>query len=164
MHRLNLFNKNHKIIVKVSNEFMVDEVMKFIDLIDNVNIDPLFQDNVSFFERNVFVEENDLLETNQKIENLVRNATLNYNDFGRLLIDISGNYTTNQYCNAMGVMNTDNFIEVMWNCINSKNSTWFLTRDKVTPCKECHYCDLCPPISGLEYLIDQFNLCHINDE
>ncbi len=70
---------------------------------------------------------------------------------------------TNFYGSPIANYNKQNLTKNLLEYYN-ENSSWFLTRDKVSPCNECNYCNVCPPISGLEYLINQFNLCHINHE
>lgn len=38
---------------------------------------------------------------------------------------------------------------------------WFLTRDKVSPCKDCLFRYLCPSPSNYELVIGKPNLCHV---
>lgn len=38
---------------------------------------------------------------------------------------------------------------------------WFLTRDEVSPCKDCLFRYLCPSPSNYELVIGKPNLCHV---
>lgn len=94
---------------------------------------------------------------------ILRNGIINTFDFGKIFVDSNGDMGTNFYGKPIANLGKQDLVESLLECYN-ENSTWFLTREKLTPCNTCNYCDICPSISGLEYIIDQFNLCHINYE
>ena len=167
MDKLFLFDwesNKHSSVVYISNaESFVDRDFGKI-LESRILFKPIYDDNSQFFEDNVFVHEQDLLSSDFKLEEIVRNRIINYNDFGRLFIDMNGQYSTNTFINPLGEVSLDNFKEVLLNCHCSEASTWFKTRETVSPCSSCIYCELCPPITDYEHLFNKFNLCMIKDD
>jgi hypothetical protein len=56
----------------------------------------------------------------------------------------------------MGEMIVKEFTEVR---------SWLKTRMEVSPCKDCYYRLLCPPITNYENYLNKFNFCKIiNDK
>lgn len=167
MDKLFLFDwgsNNHKAIVYISNaeSFVHRDFGKIME--SQIAFKPIYDDNYQFFEDNVFVHEKDLLDSDFKIEEIIRNRIINYSDFGRLFIDIHGQYSTNTFINPLGKISLGNLKEVLLNCHSSETSTWFKTRETVSPCSSCFYCELCPPITNYEHLFNKFNLCKIKSD
>lgn len=129
----------------------------------NIRILPYFNGhNISFFEKNVFVNKRDILFSNYNFENLIANRYINSNFFGRLIIDAKGNIFPNINKKKIGNIVTDSLHEIVYSEINQR-SIWFLTRHNVSPCKACVLNELCPPVSNYELSFQMFNLCHIID-
>jgi len=45
----------------------------------------------------------------------------------------------------------------------SQTNSWKLTRDKIDPCKNCLFQQLCPPISNYELFFEKYNLSLSSD-
>ncbi|PKQ62135.1 hypothetical protein BZG01_18075 [Labilibaculum manganireducens] len=144
---------NHRYVICIED---VNSIVPYNSLI---TYKPRFKDNLVFFQDNIFLSEYDIVNQKHKVHEIIKNGVINSYDFGKIFIDIKGNYGTNMFSESIGNFFEndikDNFLE----CYKSNESTWFLTRSKVEPCSNCNYCDLCPPISGLEFILDKFNLC-----
>ena len=119
--------------------------------------------NHHFFEEFVFTEKQDILRQNRDIKEIISNRIINRHDFGKLFIDMSCNYSTNLYANIIGNTKNKSIQEILISCYGSDNSTWFLTRNKLKVCNICKYNELCPPLTGYEFLFDRNDLCNIND-
>jgi len=132
------------------------------DLDDNEHCQyiPIFNgNNIDFFEKNVFIDEDDLYDQSLSMQDIFRRKTMNEFYFGNTTIMFDGNVYNNIFLKSIGNINSCyNLIQLLSN--NDKNNSWFLTRDKITPCNKCIYRYLCPPISNYEFAINRFNLCN----
>lgn len=123
---------------------------------------PFFNgNNLDFFEDNVFLDEESIFSEKINKNQILRNREINAIDFGKIIIFNDGKYCTNNLLPILGNIKNDDIRQMLINCISSKNSTWFLTRNDLPKCKNCIYNQLCPPVSDYEHVIGKFNLCNI---
>lgn len=120
---------------------------------------PIFDGtNKHFFEQNVFLEESDIKETFISMQDIFRRQLLNEHYFGNVIIMNEGDVYLNLFEEKIGNIYEDNDIISLLSNTKSMNS-WYLTRDKVQPCKHCVYKYLCPSISNYEFILKKMNLC-----
>lgn len=123
---------------------------------------PFFNgNNLDFFEDNVFLDEESIFSEKINKNQILQNREINAIDFGKIIIFNDGKYCTNNLLPILGNIKNDDIRQMLINCISSKNSTWFLTRNDLPKCKNCIYNQLCPPVSDYEHVIGKFNLCNI---
>lgn len=127
----------------------------------NYVMTPYVCSNERSFQQHVFVDKEDIVTAGRELKDILSNGVINKNDFGKIFIDSDLNYGTNFYSKPIGKIDQFNVNEFLLNCFESEYSTWFLTRNKVDVCCNCKYNEMCPPISGYEYLLDRYNLCNI---
>ncbi len=118
---------------------------------------PLFNNNYDFFIDNVCLSETDILTQKLTQENILTNMTVNSNFFGELILMPDNQIYTNYNSEPIGKPGND------WRIIldNLSNSSWFLTREKLEPCKQCAFHYICPPPSDYELAIKKPNLCTV---
>lgn len=144
----------------VENENDCVEIESQINL-DNVFLFPFYNNELSFFEKNVMLEKDDIL--NNKIYSrleIVRNLIVNTNFFGKMIVDANANIYLSFLDKPIANVYSDNLIDIL-NILISENSLWRYTRDKVEPCNNCVFNCFCPPISNYELRLKKNNLCFI---
>ncbi|NVO11648.1 MAG: hypothetical protein HXX16_16925 [Bacteroidales bacterium] len=150
-------------IVESEKHFSIVEKIASKNSLDNYSVYPHFNGkNNTFFQSNVYMRHADLLEDKPSMIDLFRNSELNSNDFGRIVIDSFGNYQTNVLGEPLGNLKNENLQKIVFNCLSSTNSTWFQTRNRIIPCSECIYNQICPPISSYERSMNKMDLCWKN--
>lgn len=145
--------ENHKYVL------FINDIDSLVPYNNSIAYKPIVNNNIEFLNNNVFLNENEITDRELSVHDIVQNSIINYHDFGKIFIDINGQFGTNLFSKKLGSFFENNMKDNFMKCYNSNNSTWFLTRSQVEPCLNCNYCDLCPPISGLEFLIDQYDVC-----
>jgi len=160
------FNKqncNLSFNILIDNESQIDVLNKFEHLLShlNYNVIPIYSgNNKLFFEKNVYLTEDDILELKPELKTIHTNQILNSNFFGKLFITPNGNVYENLNGNCIGQINSSNLAEIVYyNILNGKY--WFKKRSSSHDCKNCNYSDICPPISNYEEFFEKNNLCHI---
>lgn len=145
--------------------FSEEEFMEISDLFEscnndcNVNFIPIYNNkNLSFFESNVFLTDEDISQMRLSKEEIFIRQSININDFGRLTILNNGKVYANVNSSPLGTIDDIPYSIVYKECTEGKS--WFKLRDKM-PCKNCIYQWLCPPPSNYEIVLNRFNLCHI---
>jgi len=115
--------------------------------------------NISFFQKNVFVDQDDIKSTKPTYKDILINTKINKNFFGQLVITTSGKVYSNLNAPKLGDIK-QNIKELVLKEMLSSNS-WRKLRQNCVPCKNCNFNLLCPPISNLELSIKRNNLCHM---
>ncbi len=85
---------------------------------------------------------------------------INHLCFGKLFILPNGDVHANLNMPHIGNIKSNKLIEILRNAHTAEDSSWYLTRAKVEPCKNCIYRYLCQPISGYELYFGIMNLCN----
>ena len=117
--------------------------------------------NISFFQENVFTSPDEIDNASITKQNIFCNQILNSNYWGNLFILPNGNVYGNLNNKILGTMK-DDAMDLIKLELNSPESSWKCTREKVFPCKDCIYRNICPPPSNYEFYLNKFNLCVIN--
>jgi pseudo-rSAM protein len=147
----------------LENESQFDTLDKVLQLLAgiNYNVIPIYSgSNKLFFENNVYLTEEDILELKPELKTIHTNQILNSNFFGKLFITPDGKIYENINGNCIGQINNSNLAEIVYN--NILNGVYrFKTRSSCNDCKDCYYTDICPLISNYEKLFGKNNLCHI---
>jgi pseudo-rSAM protein len=145
------------------NETELSQVNNFIEKekIESYKLLPIFTGkNLSFLKKNVFTTLSDLNELNPSQLDLYRNHKINSLIFGKLYISSSGEISSNIASPIIGKLGKTSINQiVLEEILNSRN--WLSLRSNVEPCKNCIYCDFCPPLSNYEKAIGKNNLCNI---
>lgn len=85
---------------------------------------------------------------------------INHLSFGKLFILPNGDVHANLNMPHIGNIKSNKLIEILRNAHTIEHSSWYLTRAKVEPCKNCVYRYLCQPISSYELYFGIMNLCN----
>lgn len=123
----------------------------------NINIIPLFDDNYSFFKEYVFTNRNELCQTALSKGRLFANKNINSNYYGELFINPQNEIFTN--FNFTDIGKTCDDLSLLLTRASQANQAWYLTRE-VTPCNNCVFQFLCPPISDYEIVLNKYDLCY----
>lgn len=127
--------------------------------LDNASIKPVYTgENIQFFKDNVFLDEDDILNTHISREGLYRKQVLNTYDFGKLILMPDGKVYANANHQSIGTLN-DSVVKMVLNEI-CNNVSWRRIREQ-EPCTQCEYQWLCPSPSNYELAIDKANLCSV---
>ena len=120
--------------------------------------------NTGFFKKYVYVKKKNLLNSKPSIKDILARKVVNHNYFGHLIIQNNGNvYASINDKKPLGNISGDSIGQLVCREMQRKNR-WLKTRDKVKPCRDCHYRLLCPSISNYEYAIGKNNLCTLFKE
>lgn len=141
-------------------EFNEISVITKSNRLKNVQIMPIFNlHNFNFFKKNIFLSKVDIFNSKLKKNDIFMNQVLNKINFGRLFFFPNKEVYSNLNIQPIGSIN-EPIIDLVMKELLSENS-WRKTRSSVTPCNNCIYKYLCPPISNYEYAIGKFNLCNV---
>ena len=152
-------DSNYQLIVTSEEEYE-----KAMDIIDNhpdipCRIIPIYNGkNNQFFEENIFLTEEDVLDTHLTKREIFAHQSINTNHFGTLTITTDGNVYGNLNEKPLGTIK-DSLYSVTFRELTEGNS-WLRIRDQ-KPCRDCIYQWLCPSPSHYEDVIGKPNLCHI---
>lgn len=128
---------------------------------NNLNLVPIYNGiNLDFFEDNVYTDKDDIDALTPNQNEVFRNVKLNSHNFGKLIILPNGNIYANINHEKLGNICSNSATEIVSKEFYN-GASWFLTRDKVKPCKDCVYKNLCPSISNYELILNRYNLCYI---
>lgn len=141
-----------------------EEYEKAMDIIDNhpnipCRIIPIYNGkNNQFFEENIYLTEEDVLDTHLTKREIFAHQSINTNHFGTLTITTDGNVYGNLNEKPLSTIK-DSLYSVTFRELTEGNS-WLRIRDQ-KPCCNCIYQWLCPSPSHYEDVIGKPNLCHI---
>jgi len=124
----------------------------------NIDLIPYLELNTDFFEKYVYLTQEDINDISINEKDYHINKFINSNFFGILSIIPNGEIYSNFNEKCLGNIFKDSLLDVVHSEIINGES-WRLTRDKVSVCKDCEYRYLCPPISNYELVQDKYNLC-----
>jgi pseudo-rSAM protein len=157
-----LFWTNHNLNCIVSNEKDID-FWNNVDFLKELNykLIPFFnKNNFDFFKQFVFLDNEIIMGSTASKYEILGNTCLNYNNFGKILINNNGEVYTNFHFKSLGNIKINTIQEIVKNAFN-ENEFWFMSRKNVEPCKNCIFNILCPSISNYELVLNCYNLCNI---
>ncbi len=128
--------------------------------IEEFDVHPYYnEENLSFFEQNVYLAEEDITANTISMREIYRNQKLNANSFGSLYFMPNGDVKANMNEEVLGNVGKDRIIDIIRDEM-MQNTAWRKVRS-LEPCTNCHYQYLCPPLSNYERAINKPNLCHV---
>ena len=131
--------------------------------LDNYSFHPFFNgNNLDFFERNIFVDKEDLQEAKPTDKDIHARQLVNPFHFGRLTVLSNGDIHANVNASRLGTLEKNSMHEAVYKEM-FRGKSWRRIRKRVEPCKRCTFSALCPPLSNYEYVIGRNNLFHIWD-
>lgn len=130
--------------------------------IKEYRLKPIYtEDNIRFFEENIFLNKEDILSASITIKDLFSRQSMNIYDFGKINILSNGDVYANINHSVLGNIYTDSIYEIIHKEVDNGKS-WFRIRNEM-PCNKCIYQWLCPSPSDYEIAIGRPNLCHITN-
>jgi pseudo-rSAM protein len=152
---------NWVFLIKNEADFHLCERLISEHSLEQSDILPLLtNNNFDFFKDNIFISMDNIKNVSLTKQNIFCNQAINSNYWGHLFILPDGNVYGNLNKKPLGTVRED-AMELIKREIYDLNSSWKCTREKVMPCKECIYRNLCPPPSNYEFYLNRFNLCTI---
>ena len=150
-------------IIQNEREYLeAEEVVKLLQ-IQSYSYQPFFSgENLEFFKENVFVGKEEILNAKPSMRDIYINTAVNRLDFGRLTVFNNGDIYANTNEAKLGVLGEVSIHEVMYREI-LQGKSWRRVRGKVTPCNDCNFQSLCPPLSNYNHAIGKNDLCHISE-
>lgn len=160
-------NLNYRVgfVVQTENELIEAQEIAENFSIKQFSFSPFYNGrNITFFKKYVYVKKKAILEAKPSIKEIFSRMVINRNYFGKLAILSSGDIHANVNEKSLGsIKKRDSLRSVIYRELQ-KGKSWLQTRDKVKPCRECHYRFLCPSISNYDYAVGKHNLCTIRKE
>ena len=149
-------------LYKLYQEFeKMDKLSEELGTMDiSLEIKPAYTGcNLSFFEENVFTDEETLRSIHRSRQDIFMLQSMNPNDFGKIILSADGEVYAN--INQKPIGNMQESLSEMLCRELEYNNAWRRTRYHVEPCKNCRFKLICPPLTELEDTIGKNNLCHI---
>ena len=157
---INDYNK-YEIYIVLTDELQLEKIVQLTTSSISYKLIPFFNGkNLSFFKNNVFLSEEDILETKFTIKKIHKNQFINSLFYGNLIVLPDGNVCIDINGPILGNLYNETIFDIISKALLNGDSLWFKTRN-TTSCSSCLFVDLCPPISNYELVIGQSNLCHI---
>lgn len=128
--------------------------------LENYRMIPIYTgDNLAFFENNIYLSEEELLNINLSKREIFAHQVINTNYFGVLTIGPDGKvYSGDMNEPAIGTID-ESLYTIVYREMTEGHS-WLRIRDQKTCC-DCIYQWLCPSPSNYELAIGKPNLCHV---
>ena len=157
---INDYNR-FEIQIIATDECQLEKMMPLINSSVSYKLTPFYNGhNLSFFEDNVFLNEEDLFETKYTIKKIHKNQLMNSGFFGNLTVLPDGNVCVDVNGPVLGNLHGETMLDIISKALKNEDSLWFKTRNTTT-CADCLYVDLCPPVSSYELAVGKYNLCHV---
>ncbi len=116
--------------------------------------------NFDFFRDHIFITGEDIRSSRPDQHQIFSRMTINEKDFGKLTVVPNGKVYANLNDPALGNI-ADNQANTIILKELMEGRSWKRSRSRVTPCRNCLYHFLCPPVSGYELLMKRFNFCEV---
>lgn len=146
-------------VVQSEAEFEQAEALISVLGIENYDFMPYFNgENLDFFKAGVFPEKEEILAPKPQLKEIYTNSAVNSLDFGRLTVLSNGYIHANVNAPGLGSLGKHSLYDVLYKELNQGGS-WNRTRKKVSPCRDCTFDDLCPPLSNYNHAIGRNDLC-----
>jgi len=162
--RLGLSQDAHYLFV-IQKEEEIDEVEAVASRLKlaQFTFKPFYNgNNLAFFKDNIFVNKAELLLLKPSLKQIFSRMKLNPLSFGKITVLSNRGIYANVNAKKIGVLGRDSLYDVVLREMFTGGS-WRRSRERVSPCKSCVYCYLCPPLTGYEYSLKRNNLCNLVD-
>ena len=154
--KISIFNIDYVYHIVVEDECNIPS-----DLYSKVKLLPFYNGiNDSFFRKNVFTDQDDMIQMKLSMRELYNKYYMNTYFFGRLIVDSDNSIYMTFNQNRVG--NIDDFnIDILDKLFIENSNVWHLHRRVKPVCCSCIFQNICPPISDYELFMNRFNLCTI---
>lgn len=127
--------------------------------LEKVVILPVYTgNNLSFFEQNLYMDEDELQDIRLTKKDIFIRQTLNIHDFGKLIVMPDGKIYANPNQASIGKIDESPYTVVYREL--TEGHSWLRTRN-TEPCCDCVYQWLCPSPSNYEVVVERPNFCRI---
>ncbi|MCM1312421.1 MAG: hypothetical protein NC252_05930 [Roseburia sp.] len=159
---------NYRWLFLIKDKIALDNALQIVQTyrIRNYRLLPIIikeRSNIKFLKDYVYTSYEELSHIKLDKRGVFCNQTINSNYWGRLFIMPDGNIFTNINGCCQGDV-TEDVMLIIQKEIENKESYWKYTRRNVTPCKDCIFSSLCPPLSNYEFYLKKFDLCTIKEQ
>ncbi|MEG1899087.1 MAG: TIGR04150 pseudo-rSAM protein [Bacteroidales bacterium] len=149
-------NVNFNLIVR-----SIEEYERWINLMEKLNIEnhsvtPVYDDNIEFFNENIFLTRKDILESQLSKREIFAHQSLNTISFGQLTVMPDGLVYSNVNHQHIGKI-CDEIIDIIVTELK-QNYSWRRIRDSGR-CSKCLYQWLCPSPSNYEIVMQKDCIC-----
>lgn len=146
----------------IQNDFDLEAFSLVVNEVKRYSVRPYFNaKNRTFFRNNVYFNKTQILDQELSIKDIFFNQVFNKHFLGTVNLLNNGDFFINLNKEPVGNIKEETINDIANNEL-VKNGDWFLTRNKVEPCKDCDFVFLCPAISNYEFSIGKFDLCKVN--
>ena len=161
---INDYNR-FEIHIIVTDELQLEKIATLADSSVSYKLIPYYNGkNRSFFENHIYLNEEDIFETQYTIKKIHKNQLMNSFFFGNLTVLPDGNVCIAMNSPVLGNLKNESIFEILSKALKNEDSLWFKTRNTAATCSGCLFVDLCPPISDYELATGKSNLCHVKNE
>ena len=150
----------------VCSEEEYDCAAAFIDKysLEQVSIVPIYIDgNESFFKENVFVTKESIIEDQKDILTILYRNHFNEAGIKKLFVKSNKKVFSNLNLPAISDLNRETLLYSIKSELR-KGTYWKLLRKNVSPCEDCPFQLLCPPVSNYDFALNKHNICTIMEE
>lgn len=157
----NLKSLDTRYIFFITSEDEYEKAISIVEVYPEIRytIMPIFDgNNLIFFQQNIFVNEDDILENIVSLRKIFAHQKMNTNFFGSLTLLPNGDAKANMNCNVIGNINEKTLLELVHAELLG-NTSWRQIRNS-EPCTQCNLQHLCPSPSNLEIAMERPNLCN----
>lgn len=152
---------SHNFLVRTTEEFGIysDYAKKLYG--QTYEMIPVYDNNYGFFRENIFLSQDDLLNSKVKKHEIFMHQRVNSCFFGNLTILPDGRIYSNVNFPPLGFAGDPVDTIILQEL--EKNYAWRLIRDK-KPCSECVWQWVCPSPANYELATGQLNTCTLPPE
>ena len=135
-------------------------------IIGMANLNPAYinpylnRSNFDFFRNTVFITRDDIAYSTPGQNQVFSRLTVNESDFGKVTLLPDLNLYANLNDPPCGQLGSISLEKLILNEL-TEGSSWLRTRSGVSPCRDCIYRFLCPPVSSYELILRRFNFCDV---
>lgn len=137
---------------------LFDSIVEKHNLFNSSYLPVFTENNYALFAEHVFLSKGEIEALKPSEDEVLANMTLNYNFFGKLIIDEAGLCYTQKDSRIQIDVATNSLSEIVYEQ-HSEHSDWFLKRSESTECKGCVNSFICPPISAVELALKRLKIC-----
>ncbi|MCP5108340.1 MAG: hypothetical protein GY950_33445, partial [bacterium] len=154
---------NAEFLFVISGEKEFTEAEELIDTygLENHDFRPFYNGCRSFFEENVFIDKDDILEARPTLKEIAARGKVNPLHFGTLTVLSNGAIHANVNERRLGTLERDGISDAVYKEMY-RGKSWRRIRKKVEPCRHCVFEALCPPLSNYEYVLSQNAPCWVS--
>lgn len=147
----------------VMNKAELNSAIEIIDKkqIANFRVYPISFNNEVFCKKFLTFKIKELLKSTIREKDIYINQILNRSNFGSISVLNNGSIFANLNDKPLGTVNDNSLQELTFKELKYGIS-WKRTRNDIDPCRECIFCDICPPISNTEIASQKYDYCNID--